>query len=99
MHLRYFFICAISIGMMTPSEARQLLNELELSQVELSEEMGKLTGRAYSKQTVNAWFREGGRGPSDACVIFLRMEQRRRADASEMLGFATDQLVRASSGK
>lgn len=59
--------------MTTPSEARALLERSGLKQIELAAEMSRLTGRAYSPQTVNAWFREGGRGPSDACVIFLKM--------------------------
>lgn len=59
--------------MTTPAEARALLRQSGLKQVDLAAEMGRLTGRHYSPQTVNAWFREGGRGPSDACVIFLKM--------------------------
>lgn len=59
--------------MTSPAEARELLKKTGLKQVELAAEMSSLTGRHYSPQTVNAWFREGGRGPSDACVIFLRM--------------------------
>lgn len=67
------FSGVVSGGMTTPSEARALLERAGLKQVELAAEMSRLTGRSYSPQTVNAWFREGGRGPSDACVIFLRM--------------------------
>lgn len=59
--------------MTTPSEARALLERSGLKQGELAAEMSRITGRSYSPQTVNAWFREGGRGPSDACVTFLRM--------------------------
>ncbi len=59
--------------MTTPAEARELLKKSGLKQVDLAVEMGELTGKKYSPQTVNAWFREGGRGPSDACVIFLKM--------------------------
>tara|TARA_R110000851_G_scaffold70500_4_gene157225 strand:- start:103 stop:315 length:213 start_codon:yes stop_codon:yes gene_type:complete len=59
--------------MTTPSEARALLDQTGLKQVDLAREMSALSGRHYSPQTVNAWFREGGRGPSDACVIFLKM--------------------------
>ncbi|RAN30611.1 helix-turn-helix domain-containing protein [Hyphomonas pacifica] len=58
---------------MTPTEARKLLEKTGLKQVELAAEMGRLTGKKYSAQTVSAWFQEGGRGPSDACVIFLQM--------------------------
>ena len=60
--------------MTTPAQARALLDQIGIKQVELAAEMGRLTGKKYSPQTVNAWFREGGRGPSDACVIFLKMK-------------------------
>lgn len=58
---------------MTPSEARELLKSLGLKQVELAAELSRLTGKKYGAQTVSGWFQEGGRGPSDACVVFLRM--------------------------
>lgn len=58
---------------MTPAEARELLEKTGLKQVEVAAEMGRLTGKKYSATVVSQWFREGGRGPSDACVIFLKM--------------------------
>lgn len=57
----------------TAAEARVLLEKSGLKQVELAAAMSRLTDRSYSPQTVSAWFRDGGRGPSDACVIFLKM--------------------------
>lgn len=59
--------------MTTPAEARELLKRTGLKQVELAAELGRLTGKKYGAQTVSAWFQEGGRGPSDACVVFLKM--------------------------
>lgn len=53
-------------------EARRLLKALGISQIELGKRMSELTGRDYSPQTINAWFRKD-RGPSDACAIYLRM--------------------------
>lgn len=57
----------------TATEARLMLAATGLTQKQLAAEMSELTDRAYSAVTVSAWFREGGRGPSDACVVFLRM--------------------------
>lgn len=70
-HLHYFFTRANS-AVMTHEEARNLLDQLGISQVELGRRMSELTGRDYSAQTINAWFRKD-RGPSDACAIFLRL--------------------------
>ncbi|MDJ0922249.1 MAG: hypothetical protein QNI84_14065 [Henriciella sp.] len=57
---------------MTKEEARAALDALNMRPVDLGREMAELTGGQYSKTTVNNWLNV--RGPSDACVIFLRMK-------------------------
>ena len=59
----------------TPKQAREMLAALDLKQSDLAAEMAAITGKKYSPQTVNAWFRDD-RGPSDACVVFLKMALR-----------------------
>ena len=60
---------------MTPAIAREIVKELGIKQVDIADEMSQLGDANYTPQLVNSWLREGGRGPSVAFVIYLRMKQ------------------------
>ena len=72
----------------TPKQARDMLEVLDLRQSDLAAEMAAITGKKYSAQTVNAWFRDD-RGPSDACVVFLKMALRLKRAELQVLEHRT----------
>lgn len=58
---------------MTIEEARAAVKTLGWTQKGLADQMSALTGRTYHQATVAKWLSPKGRGPSDACVIMLKL--------------------------
>lgn len=75
------------------SDARAALQALQLSQVELAAELAELTGKKYASTTVNKWFTEKGRGPSDVCVVYLKMRLAARESGHVLSSVSNAELV------
>ena len=64
---------------MTSDEARAALKALGMTQLELAEDLRKITGGKYQPQAVNRWFNE--RGPTDVCKVYLTLALRGKVGA------------------
>jgi hypothetical protein len=59
---------------MTREEALEAMEKLGINRDDLAEQLGELTGKRYSRPVVSGWLGPKGRGPSEACVVFLKLK-------------------------
>lgn len=56
----------------TAQDAAAALKALGMTQLQLADELRRMTGGAYHPQTVTKWF--NSREPSDACKVYLTLK-------------------------